>query len=243
MQCHPQTANGSLPSKGCMKKTTLDESISDSHRSLRSIFRRASYPVHHRDCGVSDAINATHISSSVENRRPSESILSLFTRLGSSRRVEHGVKKEKEAAVQFGDVVIREYEITASHHPGGRSGVPIELGWRYNVLEPIHVDDFESHRSTTRSADFHSEKKLTPRERERILRQFGVTESEMRQAAKRAAILRGKRRRSLALRHHDKFHEKLESFFDHVKYALGCKKRCSLHAVDNSGLHPSFWNQ
>jgi len=192
---------------------------------------------------MSKTTDSTNISSTESSRRVSATFLSLFDRFGSSRRVEHNTTKEKETVVQFGSVAIREYEVTASHHPGGRAGVPIELGWRYNVFEPILIDDFESHRSTTRSTDFYSEKKLSPRERERILRQFGVTDSEMRQAAKRAAILRGKRRRSLAMRHRDKWHEKIESFCDHIKYAVGCKKKVSLYAVHDSGLHPSFWSE
>jgi hypothetical protein len=61
-------------------------------------------------------------------------VRALFALLGTSRREVPtdqplaDVNEERISVVHFGDVLIREYDITASHHPGGTSGVPIEVG-------------------------------------------------------------------------------------------------------------------
>ena len=127
MRYVPPTVNRSLPRKSCMKKSTPEESISDSRQSLGSILRRASFPMHHRVSGKSKSSESSNISSSESSRRLSATFLSLFDRLGSSCRLERNMTKEKQTVVQFGSVAIREYEVTASHHPGGRAGVPIEV--------------------------------------------------------------------------------------------------------------------
>jgi hypothetical protein len=111
------------------------------------------------------------------------------------------VEKKDERAVRFGDVCIREYDVTASHHPGGRAGEPIELGWKYNILDPQPINMYEYSRATTRSSHI-TEKKLTPVDRRRILKEFGVGDSEIQEASKYAAMLRNKRKRSLQMRKH-----------------------------------------
>ena len=123
-------------------------------------------------------------------------------------------------SLRFADVEIREYEVTVSHNPGVKSGVALELGWRYNVHEPIQIDEFEAKRSTERSQEFMKEKKLSKFERERLLKKFGVTQKDMDVAAKQAAIIRNQRKKSIRLRRHDKLHEKIENGTSNVKSML-----------------------
>ena len=61
-----------------------------------------------------------------------------------------------------------------------------QLGWNYTVRERQDVDTFEEKRSEERSRNFRKEKKITRLERERMLRELGVSNREIREAAKRA---------------------------------------------------------
>lgn len=86
----------------------------------------------------------------------------------------------------------------------------IQLGWNYDIEERSHIDNFEEVRSKERSTNFMKEKKLTRLEREKILKQFGATEKEIQEASKRAADIRSKRKKSISMRQHDQFYEKVE---------------------------------
>ena len=100
------------------------------------------------------------------------------------------------------------------------------MGWEYNVLERMHLDNFEEMRSTQRSKNFKKEKKLSRLERERLLRSFGVTKKDMQAAAKEATIIRKKRQQSIraALNpttlNNDKLHEKVEGGIRKMKKSL-----------------------
>lgn len=259
MTCQVSVSNISLghnSMKSCMKKPE-DSTFAPRGSTLREILRRASsgrvsisdilkYQSTEATADLSDSsLRSTsspeiNYSSHSSERRASESIRSLFAKLGSSRQVF--VEKKRESVVRFSDVCIREYDVTASHHPGSRSGVPIELGWKYNILDPQSVNLYEFNRATTRSSHI-TEKKLTPVDRRRILKEHGVTDAEIEEASKYAAILRNKRKRSLQMRKHDGLYESMEEFGDQIKKMFGCKgKNSTSCAVASAGLHPSFWN-
>jgi hypothetical protein len=259
MTCQVSVSNISLghnSMKSCIKKPE-DSTFAPRGSALREILRRASsgrvsisdilkYQSTEATADLSDSsLRSTsspeiNYSSHSSERRASESIRSLFAKLGSSRQVF--VEKKRESVVRFSDVCIREYDVTASHHPGSRSGVPIELGWKYNILDPQSVNLYEFNRATTRSSHI-TEKKLTPVDRRRILKEHGVTDAEIEEASKYAAILRNKRKRSLQMRKHDGLYESMEEFGDQIKKMFGCKgKNSTSCAVASAGLHPSFWN-
>jgi len=100
------------------------------------------------------------------------------------------------------------------------------LGWEYNVLERMHLDNFEEMRSTQRSKNFKKEKKLSKFERERLLRSFGVTKKDMQAAAKEATMIRKKRQQSIRVAlnpttlNNDKLHEKVEGGIRKVKKTI-----------------------
>jgi len=105
----------------------------------------------------------------------------------------------------------------ASHNPGGTEGVPLELGWDYNVLKRMHLDAFEDRRFMERAMDFKKEKRLTRQHRENILKEFGATKKDIQAASKRAAVIRNKRKKSIAKRRLDKFHESVENHTSSIK--------------------------
>lgn len=235
--------------KSCLKKPPQSPQC-HKRPSLREVIRRASYRrvstnIHDEQLTMQSETTEHSISDSCSSsRRVSESFRTLFARSqGSSHRIFAGREKEKKSLIKFGDVNIREYEVTAGHHPGGRSGVPIELGWKYNKLDPQPIDEYESHRSILRSSDI-TERKLTPIDRRRILKEFGITDKEIWEATRHAAQLRNQRRRSLAAIDHDGLFHILEDMRDGLKSVFGCwNERSSTCAVASSGIHPSFWKE
>ena len=122
--------------------------------------------------------------------------------------------------LRFGFVECREYDITVSDNPASRSGASVELGCNYNVKKSVHIDTFEEIRRPQRATDFQNDKRLTKHERERLLREFGVTDLQIQQAAKSAAIIRNQRRKSIQTIQHDKLHEKFEDSMARVKSSL-----------------------
>lgn len=118
----------------------------------------------------------------------------------------------------------------------------VQLGWSYNMLEHTHIDTFEEKRSKERSPNFMKEKKLTKHDREKILREFGATEKEIQEAAKRAAVIRNARKKSIEMRQHDKLHEQVESFVRSIKRAFSRKKSSITtdEIQDLERLHPTL---
>ncbi|KAL7545642.1 hypothetical protein ACHAWF_018327 [Thalassiosira exigua] len=147
------------------------------------------------------------------------------------------------ASLRFFDVEVREYAVVVSDNPGVRAGVALELGWDYNVLERSHIDNFEEKRSKERSKDFKKEKKLTRLEREKILREYGATQTEIDAAAKRAAIVRNARKKSIETREHDKLHENVENSLNKLKKLFTFGRRQSVpggETVNIERLHPTL---
>ena len=87
------------------------------------------------------------------------------------------------------------------------------------------------------------EKKLTRLEREKILKQFGATEKEIQEASKRAADIRNKRKKSISMRQHDKFYEKVERAERGIMKVFG-RRRSSAAQMneipDIERLHPTL---
>ena len=181
---------------------------------------------------VSTQTNSLNSSTDTTNRRSQmkKNMSSRASKFLSTRKMmnfrEHNldldrssskVKPERSSSLRFFDVEVREYDVTVSDNPGVKSGVAIELGWDYNVSERTHIDNFEERRSKERSTNFMKEKKLTKHEREKILRQFGASEKEIQEAAKRAATIRNKRKKSIEMRHNDALNEKVERRVSGIK--------------------------
>lgn len=126
--------------KSCLKKPPQSPQC-HKRPSLREVIRRASYRrvstnIHDEQLTMQSETTEHSISDSCSSsRRVSESFRTLFARSqGSSHRIFAGREKEKKSLIKFGDVNIREYEVTAGHHPGGRSGVPIEVSSTFSAL-------------------------------------------------------------------------------------------------------------
>ena len=93
------------------------------------------------------------------------------------------------------------------------------MGWRYDEAERVDLDSFEEKRIDERAPNFRKDKKLTKLDRERVLREFGATQTEVQNAAKRATIIRNKRMKSIAIARSggDKRDEQLEYLLGKLK--------------------------
>jgi len=160
------------------------------------------------------------ISQAKKNRRSSLCQLtkSFFAKsLDDKKMIPSNNTKQR---LRFGFVECREYDITVSDNPASRSGASVELGWNYNVKKSVHIDTFEEIRRPLRAKDFQKDKRMAKWERERLLREFGVTDLQIQQAAKSAAIIRNQRKKSIQTIQHDKLHEKFEVSMARVKSSL-----------------------
>ena len=135
------------------------------------------------------------------------------------------IDNEKSTRIRFGVVEVREYNIVPSFNPGGTSGVAIELGWSYIVNQKMPIDNFEELRSKERSSNFIEEKRLTELERETLLKRDGATDQQIQQAAKRSAIIRNQRRKSIQMMQCDTLVENLEHGVDIVKRSVMYRSR------------------
>jgi len=109
-----------------------------------------------------------------------DSILtSLSSRLDSNRS-EGPVMSMK--SVRFGECDVRSYPQVLGDHPYCSVGCPLELGWEYECIKHVSVDDYEVQRSE-RGSRPSAELKLSPQERRDILAAY--TDAEIRRACRR----------------------------------------------------------
>mmetsp|Transcript_15906 Transcript_15906/g.33270 ORF Transcript_15906/g.33270 Transcript_15906/m.33270 type:complete len:316 (-) Transcript_15906:304-1251(-) len=227
------------------RKDSADGAAADSHH------READHKIHHVN-GEQASSSPGHLRQTLFKvlsiarlERPDGAghrrVSTVSSSIGRSKKGE-GTERPFKGLVKFSDVTIREFDLTASDNPAVRGGAAIELGWKYNILNPTTLEEFESIRSTQRSPDFAKDKRLTRHERQRILREFGFTNKDIQEAAKRATIIRNKRKRSIALMSHDHLYEALEE----VKIFLcgGCRNCDGSNSAVledyGSKVHPSL---
>jgi hypothetical protein len=91
--------------------------------------------------------------------------------------------------VRFGDCVVRSYSQVLGEHPYCSVGCPLELGWEYDVLQSLTVDDYEATRG--RRSPRH-DLRLSPEERRSILQEY--SDVELRRACRKLSRSRDTKR-------------------------------------------------
>jgi len=105
------------------------------------------------------------------------------------------VQDHEPTVVQFHMVFIREYKVEAVDNPGVSRGPGVGIGWEYQTMEPIPVDDFEeAHPQPRRRL---REFKMSMKARMDLLAASGVPKSEVDRTIKRIAIAKKKRQITL----------------------------------------------
>ena len=106
---------------------------------------------------------------------PEASSLSLASSKRTVSSSDFAAKK-----VHFGSCSVRSYSQVMGEHPCCTIGCPIELGWQYEALDDVSVDDFEAmHQSSQRGSAL----RMTWEERRAILQ--GYSDVEVRRVCRR----------------------------------------------------------
>ena len=137
------------------------------------------------ETGTSSTRSATSLANSLQS-----SVL-------SSSHDEQSCFTTKKT-VTFGNISIREFDLTAGDNPACSSGVPITLGWTYNpVHDEFPIDVFEGFRDGHRCAT-SNELKLSERVRYRILaNEWKVSKATIAKAERRCRQSKNERQESL----------------------------------------------
>lgn len=106
------------------------------------------------------------------------------------------VASPKNRSVKFGNITIREYDVTVGDNPACSVGVPISLGWKYNPHhEKYSVEVYERHRSGQRSD--YEDLKLHEFVRLRILNEWNVPKSKIKRAERTCRIVKDQRQQTI----------------------------------------------
>lgn len=103
---------------------------------------------------------------------------------------EEGVKPK--CRVHFGDVVVRDYDMTLGDHPSCSYGPPVTLDWHYLEYEPLDINEYEFHRPPRKNM---REMNLNYYQRRRILHRAGFTDVDF--LVTRKEVNRSKLNRSI----------------------------------------------
>ena len=100
-------------------------------------------------------------------------------------------------SVKFGNISIREFDVTVGDNPACSSGVPISLSWNYNpVHEEFPVEVFENYRDGQRCTP--DELKLSERVRYQMLvDEWKVSKSKIARAERQCRQTKNERQESL----------------------------------------------
>lgn len=128
-----------------------------------------------------------------ENAQPVQSILKAPRRwiLGEEE------KDSEERAVEFKDVVIREFGMTIGDHPNAVSGPPVRIDWEEEKEEKqMDIEEYEQRRQPRRN---RRDLKLSLSDRHRILvKEKGHSFTEIKGAWKEALEIRAQRKETLS---------------------------------------------
>ncbi len=79
---------------------------------------------------------------------------------------------KKKLNVTFSHVQIREYSRTVGDNPSVTCGPPLSIGWKYNKRGELDIDSYEADKACRCDPDSRECRRLTPRERERLLKEI-----------------------------------------------------------------------
>lgn len=183
----------SFPTLNLRSKRSRTKSISNdtdsptltvsSTKPLKSILRKS--------ISMADFRNELKSSTTSEDTSLRASNTSESSTLSSSST------ERIKRVTSFSKIEIREYNITLGDNPGGRSGPPISLDWKYNksTTQIVDVDLYEQTRPPRRSRiEMHMGGGVRTF---RLMREQGFSMTDMRKAAKKATEIRRQREKTI----------------------------------------------
>lgn len=191
----------------------------------RGLFRVSSEPVFVRPVYHSDKMN-----DAVQNEAEE-----LPDSVRSTGFVEGAMKKR----ISFGTINIREHAQTIGDNPSCSYGTPVQLDWESNDLEELNVEDYEAHRSTTRTK---KELYLNHFQRINLLKLNGFSTNEIKETKRQVSKVRNQRERTkFKVQNYPLFgtvEDAIESGFRKAKRTISNSDFTSLNSKDGEGEIP-----
>ena len=135
------------------------------------------------------------------------SVSTLEASLNSVDNIAKNRKKKMTKQVSFHNLQIREYKIELGDNPSCRFGPPVTIGWDYNVVDEILLDDM--------MPDGDEEKKerklLDVHKRYDMVRDAGFSDADIMKTVKDVSMIRKKRYKSINNEKYDKINERIEN--------------------------------
>lgn len=107
----------------------------------------------------------------------------IALRRGASRRKTLVSSDYSTKRVRFGSCSVRSYAQVLGEHPFCSIGCPIELGWTFEALEDISVDEYEAIHHDQVSSRSKNDLRMSWEERRAILQNY--SDGEVRRALRR----------------------------------------------------------
>lgn len=98
---------------------------------------------------------------------------------------------KRKKNVSFGAVQVRKYNLIVGTNPATMTGPSIEYDWKYKQYKDIPIDKFESVRKDVRRSETHLY--IPPHIRKNILRTWGYTDNDFREARSAVNVVRKQR--------------------------------------------------
>jgi hypothetical protein len=98
--------------------------------------------------------------------------------------------KKSSSKVSFQNVIIREYDLTLGDNPSVSYGPPVSLDWNYSEEKAINLELYEGNRPQRRSM---RQMNINHYQRKHLLRMYGHTEEEIKQAKRDASKVSSQR--------------------------------------------------
>lgn len=132
----------------------------------------------------------------------------------------HTNPAKKQVSFQY--VEVREYELGLCDNPECYLGPAIGLGWNYNSLAKVSLEDYEKNQAPPRpSKELH----LTRERRQEMLKNSAFTNKEIRTVTLAKAKTRAQRSRTTQNLHFAPIEEKLESLTRRTKRLILRRKK------------------
>ena len=134
----------------------------------------------------------------------------------SERAATDTNKTRVKRSVSYGSVKIREYERVVGDNPGCSSGVPIGIGWNYQVTEETDLDDVQHQQKDSSPAV-----PLTSEERETVLKRWNYSSGEINESQHEVSRIQSQRDKSNAsLMRYQRFKQRALDLGDSLKTTI-----------------------
>ena len=230
---HP--VDTTVPSKGCMRVRTLEESLTiHVHSSTRSRDFSES-DVRCTSCGHDSGRNKAFLGRFSPRRGKNPKVVVRNSmESNSSRSVDLGTVRfgrtdtTRVHSIQYGNVEIREYSNTLGDHPACSDGPPISLGWSFRARPvAMSVDEYEASRGPRRD---WPDLAIPKERRERILVRSGYSYEEILEAIVHKRCDQVSRERTLSRLKYQAFEERMEEFRLRSVHFCSTADRCEIRS-------------